>query len=141
MKGDLLNEQEDFPIHRVGMLNWILAGIFSGIAWLYYPLFIAKGVLLGSLLANISYLVLKRDLKNFLQGKLLLSGKVQMAKNKFYFKHYVKLAVLAIILYFLVSGHIAHPLGLLIGLSVVVISITITTLSAVKKFFFKASEA
>jgi len=141
MKGDLIDEQEDFPIHRVGMLNWTLAGIFTGIAWLYYPLFIAKGVLIGSLLANISYLGLKRDLKTLLQGKLLLNGNVQMAKNKFYLKHYAKLAVLAVILYFLVSMHIAHPIGLLIGLSVVVISITITTISAVKKFFFKASEA
>ena len=141
MKGDLIDEQEDFPIHRVGMINWVLAGIFSIIAWLYYPLFIAKGVLIGSLLANISYLVLKRDMKNFLQGKLMLNGNIQMAKNKFYFKHYVKLVVLAIILYVLVSSHIAHPLGLLIGLSVVVLSITITTLSAVKKFFFKATAA
>lgn len=141
MKGDLLNEQEDFPIHLVVIFNWILAGIFTGIAWLYYPLFIAKGVLLGSVLANISYLVLKQDLKNFIQGKTLLDRNVQAAKNKFYFKHYVKLAVLATILYFLVSGHIAHPLGLLIGLSVVILSITITTLSAVKKFFFKAAEA
>ena len=141
MKGDLINEEEDFPIHRVAIINWILAGIFTGIAWLYYPLFIAKGVLLGSVLANISYLVLKRDLKNFIQGKLLMNGNVQMAKNKFYFKHYVKLAVLALVLYFLVSGHVAHPLGLLIGLSVVVLSITITTISAVKKFFFKATEA
>ncbi len=141
MKGNLTDEQEDFPIHWVTTLNWILAGIFTGVAWLYYPLFIAKGVFIGSLLANISYLVLKRDLKNFLQGKLLLNGNVQMAKNKFYFKHYVKLAVLAAILYFLVSMHIAHPIGLLIGLSVVVISITITTISAVKKFFFKATEA
>ncbi|MCB2182863.1 MAG: ATP synthase subunit I [Desulfobulbaceae bacterium] len=130
-------QQDEFPIHRVDIINWVLAGILSVVAWLYYPLFIAKSVFIGGLLANISYLFLKKDLKNFLQGKLLLSGKVQMAKTQFYVKYYMRLGALGLILYFLVSRHIAHPLGLLIGLSVVVFSIGITLASVVKKFYFK----
>ncbi len=137
MKGPGTEENEEFPIHRVDALNWILFVFLSLAAWFYAPVYIAKSVFIGGLLANISYLFLKKDLKNFLQGKLLLSGKIETAKTQFYLKYYMRLGALALILYVLVSKHIAHPLGLLIGLSVVVFSIGITLMSVVKKFFFK----
>lgn len=141
MKGYTTGVQQEFPIHRVEILNWVVAGILSIAAWLYCPFFIAQSIFIGALLANVSYLFLKKDLKNFLQGKLLLSGKVQMAKVQFYFRYYIKLTALALILYVLVRKQIAHPLGLLIGLSTVVLSIGITVASVVKKFYFTAKEA
>ncbi|MFZ5764340.1 MAG: ATP synthase subunit I [Thermodesulfobacteriota bacterium] len=134
-------EHQEFPIHRVEILNWVMAGLLSLAAWLSFPFYIAQSVFIGGLLANISYLFLKKDLKNFLQGKLLHSGRVQMAKVQFYVKYYVRLTALALILYVLVRKQIAHPLGLLIGLSVVVFSIGITVASVIKKFYFTAKEA
>ncbi len=139
MKNSATDEQEEFPIHRVDILNWIVAAILSIGAWLYYPGLMAKSVLIGGLLANISYLFLKKDLKIFLQGKLLLSGKMQKAKTQFYLKYYMRLGALSLILFVLISKHIAHPLGLLIGLSAVVFSIGITLASVVKKFYFKTA--
>ncbi len=133
--------QDEFPIHRVGILNWLLAITFSVLAWIFYPGIMAKSVLIGGLVANISYFFLKKDLKDFLQGRLLLSGKVQRAKVKFYFKYYARLTALALVLYILVSKHIVHPLGLLMGLSVVVVSIGLTMASVVRKFYFTAKEA
>jgi hypothetical protein len=141
MKGNKTDAQLEFPIHRVEIFNWVVAGILSIGAWLYSPFFIAQSVFIGALLANVSYLFLKKDLKNFLQGKLLLSGKVQLAKAQFYLKYYIKLTALGLILYVLVRKQIAHPLGLLIGLSTVVFSIGITVASVVKKFYFTAKEA
>jgi hypothetical protein len=141
MKGIGSEAHPEFPIHRVEILNWVVAGLLSAGAWLYFPFYIAKSILIGALLANISYLFLKKDLKHFLQGRLLLSGKVQMAKAQFYLKYYLKLAALGLILYVLIRKQIAHPLGLLIGLSTVVISIGITVASVVRKFYFTAKEA
>ncbi|MCK9295045.1 MAG: ATP synthase subunit I [Desulfobulbaceae bacterium] len=141
MKSVPAQGHNEFPMHRVDILNWVIALFFAGIAWLYYPIIIAKSVLIGGLVANISYFYLKKDLKDFLQGKLLHSGKVQSAKLKFYLKYYARLIALALVLYILVSRHIVHPLGLLMGLSVVVISIGITMASVVRKFYFTAKEA
>lgn len=141
MKAAGTEEHQEFPIQRVEILNWVIAGILSLVAWIYYPRLIAQSVFIGGLLANISYLFLKKDLKNFLQGRLLLSGKVHMAKTQFYIKYYVRLTALALILYVLIRKQIAHPLGLLIGLSAVVFSIGITVASVIKKFYFTAKEA
>lgn len=138
MKSVSADGQNEFLIHRVDILNWVLVVFLSVLAWVYYPGMIAISVLIGGVAANISFLYLKKDLKDFLQGKLLHSGKVKTAKIKFYLKYYSRLTALALVLYILVSRHIVHPLGLLMGLSVVVISIGITMASVVKKFYFTA---
>ncbi|MBI5558413.1 MAG: ATP synthase subunit I [Deltaproteobacteria bacterium] len=141
MKDVETGAQPEFPIRRVEILNWVLAGVLSIGAWFYFPFYIVRSIFIGALLANVSYLFLKKDLKHFLQGKLLLSGKVKMAKAQFYIKYYIRLTALGLILYFLVRKQVAHPLGLLIGLSTVVFSIGITAASVVKKFYFTAKEA
>lgn len=134
-------EHLEFPIRRVELLNWIIAGVLSLVAWACYPLFIAQSVFIGGLMANISYLILKKNLRKLLQGRLLRNGNIQMAKTQFYLKYYIRLAIIAVILYHLVSRHYVHPLGLLIGLSTVVFSIGITVTSVIKKFYFTAKEA
>jgi hypothetical protein len=132
--------KDEFPLHRVELFNWVISAILTFAVGLKFPFFIAKSVFIGCLIANISFLFLKKDLVNFLQGKLLQSGKVNKAKRIFYVKYYVRLAIIALILYVLISRRIAHPLGLLVGLSVVVLSISITVVSVVKKFYFNAKE-
>lgn len=141
MKPIIIEGKDEFPLHRVEIFNWVISAVVTLVVGLKFPFFIAKSVLIGCLLANISYLFLKKDLVDFLQGKLLLSGKVNKAKRIFYLKYYVRLTVIALVLYFLISRHIAHPLGLLVGLSVVVLSIGITVASVIKKFYFNTKEA
>ena len=132
---DQVNQQE-FPIRRVERLNWIIAALMGAIAGLTLPFFAAESVFVGGLLANISYLLLKRDSKKFLQGKLIRSGKAEQAKRRFYLKYYIRLGALALIIYWLISRHIVHPIGLLVGMSAIVLSIGITMLSVVKQFYF-----
>ena len=129
-------EEHEFPIQRVERLNWIIAILLGAISGLTLPFFAAKSVFIGGLLANISYLLLKRDLKDFLQGKLIRSGKAEQAKTRFYIKYYIRLSGLSLIVYWLISQHVVHPLGLLVGMSAIVLSIGITMLSVVKRFYF-----
>jgi hypothetical protein len=101
---------------------------------------VAKSVLIGGVLANVSFLFLKKDLINFLQGNLLHSGREKLAKIQYYIKYYGRLAALAAILYVLIRSEIAHPLGLLVGLSTVVLSILITVTTIMRRFYFTAKE-
>ncbi len=140
MKPIILEGKDEFPLHRVELFNWVISGVLTLIVALKFPFFIAKSVFVGCLVANISFLFLKKDLVDFLQGKLLLSGKVDKAKRIFYLKYYIRLTIIAVVLYVLVSRHIIHPLGLLVGLSVVVLSIGITLASVVKKFYLNTKE-
>lgn len=131
----------DFPLHRVEIANWIIAVLLTFIAALIYSQIIAKSVLIGGILANVSFLFMKKDLKNFLQGKLLRSGKEKLAKLQFYIKYYGRLAALAAILYLLIKSEIVHPIGLIVGLSTVTLSILITVTTVMKRVYFTAKEA
>ena len=130
----------DFPLHRVEIANWIVAIFLTLIAALTYPQLIAKSVLIGGILANVSFLFMKKDLIHFLQGKLLHSGREKLAKLQFYLKYYGRLAALAAILYLLVRSETVHPLGLLAGLSTVTLSILITVTTVMKRIYFTAKE-
>ena len=131
---------EDFPLHRVEIANWIVAVLLTFVAAMTYPQFITKSVLIGGILANISFLFMKKDLRNFLQGKLLHSGREKLAKLQFYLKYYGRLIALAAILYVLVRSEIVHPIGLLVGLSTVTLSILVTVTTVMKRFYFTAKE-
>ena len=140
MNSETSRHMADFPLHRVEIANWIVAVSLTLIAALTYPQLIAKSVLIGGILANVSFLFMKKDLIHFLQGKLLHSGREKLAKLQFYLKYYGRLAALAAILYLLVRSETVHPIGLLVGLSTVTLSILITVTTVMKRIYFTAKE-
>ncbi len=131
---------DEFPIWRVEKLNWIIAALLGTIAGFTLPFYAAKSVFIGGILANLSYMLLKRDLKNFLESKLILTGKAEQAKRKFYLKYYIRLSGLALVIFWLISQHIVHPIGFLVGSSAIVLSIGITMLTVVRRFYFPSKK-
>jgi len=126
----------EFLIRRVGKLNWVIAALLGTIAGATLPFYVAKSVFVGGILANLSYMLLKRDLKNFLASKLILIGRAEQAKRKFYLKYYLRLSGLALVIFWLISRHIVQPIGFLVGSSAIVLSIGITMLTVVRRFYF-----
>jgi hypothetical protein len=119
----------------MGKLNWLLLVAMTAAGWLVFSPHFAKGLFLGGLIANISFSLLRKDLTR------VLSGPLQSAKGRFLLKHYIRLTVLSLILFFLIQSHSVHIIGLLVGLSTVVISIGITVAEATKKVSLTAKEA
>lgn len=128
-------DANEFPLINVQVLNWVLLGGMVLAGWISFSPFFAKGVLAGGVIANISFIFLKKDLAR------ILAGPLQAAKIRFFLKYYARLMVLAVILYLLVRYRVVHVIGLVAGLSTVVLSIGVTTAGLVKRFFFTAKEA
>ncbi len=125
----------DFPLKKVQIFNWLLLGVLVAVGGLVFSVAFAKGVLVGGLLANLSFIFLKNDLVK------ILAGTLGVAKVKFFIRYYARLAVLAVILFILVKFRLVHILGLLTGLSTVVLSIAVTAAGVAGKIFFAAKEA
>jgi len=125
----------EFSLVRLEKLNWLLLAVVTAASGLIFSTAVAKGVLAGGLLANISFRMLKKDLTR------VFAGPLEAAKARFFIKYYVRLAVLAVILFLLVSRHVVHLGGLLAGLSTVAISIGIIAAGAARKVFYTAREA
>jgi hypothetical protein len=119
----------------MGRLNWLLLLVMTATGGLIVSPYFAKGLFIGGLIANISFILLKKDITR------VLAGPLNAAKGRFLIKYYARLTVLALILFFLVRYKSIHLVGLLVGLSTVVISIGIMVAGAAKKVALTAKEA
>jgi hypothetical protein len=118
-------------IHFVTRANWVLTGVVSILGFILLPLAVAYGILFGGLLVTINFHLLAKTLKNALTPPHLASHNMILAK------YYLRFLASGFIIFVLIAGHIVHPVGLVIGLSLVVFSIILATICEVKKLIFK----
>ncbi len=111
--------------------NWVLFCVTSLAGFVLLPVDFALGIMCGGLLVTVNFHMLSRTLKKAFTPSHLASHHVVLVK------YYLRFIASGVILFFLISGHYVHPLGLFIGLSVVVSSIVLATICEVKKLFFK----
>ena len=95
------------------------------------PADFAMGILFGGLLVTANFHLLARTLKKALTPPHLTSHNVVIAK------YFIRFIASGFIIFVLIAGHFVNPLGLVIGLSIVVFSIMLATLREFKKLIFK----
>ena len=111
--------------------NWILFSVASIVALIISPPNFAMGIIFGGLIVTINFHLLYRTLKKTLTPPHLASLWVILSK------YYIRFIVSALIIFILISRHYVDPGGLIIGLSVVVVSIMLATMYEFKKLIFK----
>ena len=111
--------------------NWILFFVVSIVGLVLLPPDFARGIIFGGLIVTVNFHLLYRTLKKSLRPSRLASHNVVLAK------YYVRFCISGIIIFILISGHYVNPLGLIIGLSVVVASIILATMCELTKQIYK----
>ena len=111
--------------------NWILLILASLIGALVFSPAFFRGVAFGGLIVTINFHLLSRTLKKALTPPHLASH------HKILAKYYVRFTISGIIIFLLIANRIVDPLGLFVGLSIVVASIMLATLCEVTKLIFK----
>lgn len=115
----------------VTMTNWILFFVASIAGLIIASPKFAMGILSGGLIVTINFHLLYRTLKKALAPPHLASHNVVLAK------YYARFMISGFIIFILISGHYVHPIGLFVGLSVVVASIILATMLELTKLIFK----
>ena len=118
-------------IHFVTRANWILFAVASIAGFAMFSRGVAFGILFGGLLVTINFHLLAKTLRKALTPPHLASHNVVLAK------YYLRFMISGFIIFLLIAGHIVHPVGLVVGLSIVVFSIILATICEVKKLLFK----
>jgi hypothetical protein len=118
-------------INFVTRANWVLLGIITILGIFFSSRGFALGLICGGLIVTLNFHMLSRTLKNALTPPYLSSYHVVIAK------YFIRFLISGVIIFFLVANHYVHPAGLIIGLSVVVISIGFATLIEIKKMYLK----
>jgi hypothetical protein len=111
--------------------NWILFATASlAGALLASPAF-AGGIFCGGLLVTVNFHLLAITLRKALRPPHLASP------NSILAKYFIRFVASGFIIFLLVAGRIVNPVGLVLGLSVVVASIVLATVREAKHLIFK----
>ncbi|WP_300668807.1 ATP synthase subunit I [Desulfoluna sp.] len=111
--------------------NWVILALAAVLGPIIFSADVALGVTCGGLIVTINFHLLSRTLEKGLRPTHLSSGNVILAK------YYVRFLISAVIIFFLISKHLVDPLGLILGLSVVVVSVTLATVCELMKLIFR----
>ena len=111
--------------------NWILFLASSILGFLLLPAAFAKGILFGGLLVTVNFHLLAGTLRKALVPSHLSSHNIIIAK------YYLRFIGSGFVIFVLIAGNYVNPVGLVIGLSVVVFSIMLATLCEITKLIFK----
>lgn len=128
-------QQTEFSLAKIQVVNWLLVIAMPLAAGLTFSWSIALAVLVGALIANISFILLKNDLTKVMKGPL------QAVKLQFFIKYYLRFSALAVLLYFLVRHGQINVFGLLVGLSTVVVGIVVAAASQGRNIYLSGKEA
>jgi hypothetical protein len=110
--------------------NWLLfaASSIAGLLMATHEMVI--GIICGGLIVTINFHLLSRTLKKSLSPPYIQSHNIILAK------YYMRFTVSGVIIFILIAGRFVHPIGLFIGLSVVVASIMMATVREITKLLF-----
>lgn len=111
--------------------NWVIFAAASLSGLLFTPLAFALGILFGGLIVIVNFHLLARTLNKALTPPHLASPNVVLTK------YYLRFIASGFLIFVLIAGRVVHPVGLILGLSVVVASIILATLCELKHLIFK----
>jgi len=102
-------------------------GILLMLSLFFMPYKFTLGMVLGGFISIVNFHWLERDLRN-------VFGKLSERSGSFLMiKYFLRFTVTGVVLYFIITAEIVDIIGLLIGLSIVVVAMVVTAIAAFSK--------
>jgi hypothetical protein len=111
--------------------NWVLLVAVSLLGLLATSPAVARGIIFGGLIVTINFHLLAKTLQKALRPQRLASPNIILVK------YYIRFIISGVIIFFLIREQVVNPIGLFVGLSVVVGSICLATMVELKNLIFK----
>jgi NAD(P)H-dependent flavin oxidoreductase YrpB (nitropropane dioxygenase family) len=126
-------------LQMIQLFNLFMVVVFTAGSWYIIDWTLAQSVLIGGILASGSFFLLKRDIEQLIDRVASAGdqakGVKKMEKVRFFLKFYARLTVLGLLLYVLTTKISINMIGLVIGLSTVMLSVVIVVLARGRMIF------
>jgi hypothetical protein len=106
-------------LQDIKTFNWVILLILGAASGLFMTVQFTLGVILGGLIIIANFNLLHNTMRKAFSDQGAMKGKKMALIAKFYFR----LAIMGLIIYILITEAWVNPLGLAVGLSIVVLSI------------------
>ncbi|MBL7224947.1 MAG: ATP synthase subunit I [Desulfobacteraceae bacterium] len=110
---------KDKLLRQIKTNNWIFLLILGSLSSVFMSATFTLGVILGGLIIIANFSVLHHTIRSAFSDQGAMLGKKISLIAKFYFR----LAIMGLIIYILITNGWVNPLGLTVGLSIVIFSI------------------
>ena len=118
-----MKRTEKDPLQRrLEITNWILLAVLAAGSLLLRSGSFSLGILIGGLISIVNFHWLYRNLLS------VFAKHLNRARAALMLRYYLRLAVTAVVLYWVISRNLVDVIGLIIGLSVVVLNVVLTTI-------------
>jgi inner membrane protein involved in colicin E2 resistance len=107
-------------IKKIQVSSLVLCLILTIFGVIFVSVNFALGILAGGIIASFNFYWLQTALRKIFDQQVVFGHKAI-----YYAKYYLRLVIMGIVLYELIVNKMVHPLGLIIGLSVIVINIMV----------------
>jgi len=104
-------------LYKITPFSWIVLAVLATFSFLYLPADITAGVVAGGLLVSLNLLLFHRILSR------ALAPDSDVTPKKVLPKYYLRFLLTVFIVFILVSQHLVHGLGLILGLSTFILTI------------------
>lgn len=111
--------------------NWVLFGVACLAAYLLAGPTFLLGIVCGGFIVTFNFALMARTLRKAFTPPHVASVSSVLAK------YYLRFAISGILIFLLISKRIVDPLGLIAGLSIVMISFILAALREITKLIFK----
>ena len=118
---------KDLLQKKIEFRNLLILGLMLLASLLAMPWRFTLGILIGGIISIVNLYWLGRDLRVIFSN---LSGR---AKSAMMIRYYIRMAVTAVVLFFIITELPVDIIGLLVGLSLVVINIAVTAVLEYQK--------
>ena len=124
--------KDEALLNRLEQFNWVLLALLASGSFVFFSRKFALGVLAGGILAVANYYLVKRSLRRALDPE-------RQGKTRFLYllKYGLRFAALGLTIALLLIKGWVNPLGMLLGLSIIVLGIALVGVVEARKLFFK----
>jgi len=109
------------------MTNWILMAVLYAGSLLLDSARFSLGILCGGLISVVNFHWLYRNLL------AVFTKNMHRPRAALMVRYYIRFALISLVLFLVISRNLVDVIGLVIGLSVVVLNIVLTTIGAMSK--------
>ena len=125
------SREPDPLLRKIRLMNGAVWLALIGAGLVFMPWRFTLGIAAGGMVILANFNLLARALKSGLTPGQLTTPMAVIAK------YYLRLVGTAVVLYFLIAYRLVDPFGLILGLSVVVINLTLMGCNEMRKILFK----
>ncbi len=116
-------------------LNWVILLLLASVSYFLMSSNFTTGVIIGGLMVIANFHVLQHTIR---QGFSADDSRMTK-KTSVIAKYYLRIAAMGILIYFIISQKWVDPVGLIVGLSIVVIGIVSLGILMIRTTFSKES--